>query len=74
VRVLGAALHRRNFVKAGGAWKWDLFDAVSPEMRAQRIAILHHKTAVLDKLTAQVHAGTTTNVEEILETVRTATP
>jgi RNA polymerase sigma factor (sigma-70 family) len=63
-----------RFVKVGGVWKWDLFDGVSPELRTQRAAILRHKTAVLDKLTGQIQQGATTNVEEILETVRSATP
>jgi RNA polymerase sigma factor (sigma-70 family) len=63
-----------RFVKADGAWKWDLFDGLSPEMRTQRAALLRHKTAVLDKLTAQIRQGTMTNVEEILETVRSAKP
>jgi hypothetical protein len=43
-------------------------------MRTQHAAILRQKTAVLDKLTVQVREGSTTNVEEILETVRTARP
>ena len=63
-----------HFVKAGGAWKWDMFDGLSPETFAQRIALLRHKTAVLDKVTAQVREKAATNVEEILETVRTAKP
>jgi hypothetical protein len=62
-----------RFVKAGGAWKWDLFDGINPEMRAQRVAILRHKAMVLDKLTGQVREGAATNVVEILETVRSAT-
>jgi RNA polymerase sigma factor (sigma-70 family) len=63
-----------RFVKDGGAWKWDLFEGLSPEMRPQRLALLRHKAAVLDKLTDQVRAGATTNLAEILETVRNATP
>jgi RNA polymerase sigma factor (sigma-70 family) len=63
-----------RFVKAGGAWKWDLFDGLSPEMRTQRVAILRHKTAVLDKLTGQVRDRAATNVVDILETIQSATP
>jgi hypothetical protein len=63
-----------RFVKAGAAWKWDLFAGSSLEMRTQRIAILRHKTAALDKLAGQVRAGATTNVAEILETLQSATP
>lgn len=63
-----------RFVKTGGAWKWDLFDGLSPELRAQRVAILRHKTAVLDKLTGQIQQGATTNVVEILEAVQSAKP
>jgi RNA polymerase sigma factor (sigma-70 family) len=62
------------FVKAGTGWKWDLFEGLSPEARAQRVTSLRRKSAVLDKLTGQVHAGAATNVEEILETVRSKTP
>jgi len=63
-----------RFVKAAGAWKWDLFDGLSREECEQRIAFLRHKTVVLDKLAGQVREGTATNVVEILETVRSAMP
>jgi RNA polymerase sigma factor (sigma-70 family) len=63
-----------RFVKADGAWKWDLFAGLSHDAREQLIATLGHKTVVLDKLTGQVRAGAVTNVLEILETVRSATP
>jgi hypothetical protein len=63
-----------RFVKAAGAWKWDLFAGLSPEAREQRIVMLRHKTVVLDKLSGQVREGAVTNVVEILETVRSATP
>ena len=62
------------FVKAAGAWKWDLFAGLSSEAREQCAASLRHKTVVLDKLTGQVRHGAVTNVLEILETVRSATP
>jgi hypothetical protein len=62
------------FVKAADGWKWDLFANLSPQSREQRVAMLRHKTVVLDKLTDQVREGVATNVVEILETVRTATP
>jgi hypothetical protein len=63
-----------RFVKIGDAWKWDMFDGVSPELRTQRAAILRHKTAALDKVTGQIQQGATTNVVEILETIQNATP
>jgi RNA polymerase sigma factor (sigma-70 family) len=63
-----------RFVKIDGVWKWDFFDGLSPELRTQRAALVRHKTAVLDKLTGQIQQGATTNVVEILETVRNATP
>ena len=63
-----------RFVKAAGTWKWDLFADLSPEEREQRVAILRHKTVVLDKLSAQVREGAVTNVVEILEAVRSAAP
>ncbi len=63
-----------RFVKAAGAWKWDLFDGLSSGMCAQRVALLRHKTVVLDKLTTQLRAGTATNAVEILETFGRASP
>jgi len=63
-----------RFVKAGDMWKWDLLDGLSPEMRMQRVAVLRHKTAVLNKLTVQIREGAVTNVVEILETVQSAKP
>jgi len=63
-----------RFVKADGAWKWDLFAGFSHDAREQRIATLRHKTVVLDKLSGQVREGAITNVVEILDTVRSATP
>jgi RNA polymerase sigma factor (sigma-70 family) len=63
-----------HFVKTGDTWKWDLFDGLTREARERRIAILRHKTAVLDRLAGQVRDGWLTNVTEILETVRNAQP
>jgi len=62
-----------HFVKTADAWKWDVFHDLSPEMRVQRVAILRHKTVVLDRLAREVREGAT-NVVEILETIRSATP
>lgn len=63
-----------HFVKADSAWKWDLFDGLSAERREQRVAVLRHKAVLLDKLTRSVHEGIATNVAEILEAFRSATP
>jgi RNA polymerase sigma factor (sigma-70 family) len=63
-----------HFVKSDGVWKWDLFDGLSPEMRAQRFAILRAKSAVMDKLTPQIREKGATNVEEILEAFQKAGP
>src|SRR3954470_9077942 len=63
-----------HFVKPAGEWKWDLFGDLPPELRGERVAVLKHKAGVLDTLTAQVRAGATTNVDEILETFRRAKP
>jgi RNA polymerase sigma factor (sigma-70 family) len=63
-----------RFVKAAGAWKWDWLGELSSDQGAQRVALLRHKTVVLDKMAGQVHAGTVTNVAEILETIRRASP
>jgi RNA polymerase sigma factor (sigma-70 family) len=63
-----------HFVKVEGAWKWDLFDGLTPVQREQRIALLRHKAAVLTGFAQQVHDGATTNVTEILDTVHNAKP
>jgi RNA polymerase sigma factor (sigma-70 family) len=63
-----------HLVNDAGTWKWDLFAGLSREVCEQRVAVLRHKTVVLDKLTSQVRAGAVTNVVEILETVRSAMP
>lgn len=62
------------FRKEAGAWKWDLFDGLTPDMRTQRAAVLRHKTAVLETLAREIRAGTATNVTEILDTFQNAAP
>jgi RNA polymerase sigma factor (sigma-70 family) len=63
-----------RFIKEGDAWKWDVFTDLPPEGRAQHVATLRHKTVVLQKLAREVHEGATTNVVEILDRLRHATP
>jgi hypothetical protein len=63
-----------RFVKAGAVWKWDMFEGLSPEKCGQHMAVLRHKTALLDQLTAEMRQGTATNLLEILEIVQTSKP
>jgi hypothetical protein len=59
-----------RFVKVAGCWKWDIFNGLPAGMRAQRVAMLREKTALLDELAAQVRERANTNVLEILASLR----
>jgi len=59
-----------HFVNIGNTWKWDLFDGLSPEQRGRRIAVLRHKSGVLDKLTEEIQQRKATNVTAILDLMK----
>jgi len=63
-----------HLVRVGEAWKWDLFEGLSGEVSAQRLAALRHKALVLDSLAGRIKDGSSTNVVEILQTFKSATP
>ena len=44
-----------------GVWKWDWMEALSPEVRRERLTALQHKTDLLDNLARQIREGTLTN-------------
>src|ERR1043166_110448 len=63
-----------HLVRVGTEWKWDWFGGLSREARDQRMIALKNKTQLFDTLTSQVRSGTLTNLTEILQTARSATP
>ena len=63
-----------HLVRVGEVWKWDLFGGLSYDARDERMAALRLKTQVFDTIAAQVRNGTLTNVTEVLQTFRSATP
>jgi RNA polymerase sigma factor (sigma-70 family) len=63
-----------RFVKAGGVWKWDMFEGLSAEKCEERMAILRHKTGVLNQFTAAIRQGSATDATEILEAIQRSKP
>jgi RNA polymerase sigma factor (sigma-70 family) len=63
-----------HLVRVGEEWKWNLFGGLSREARDERMAALQRKTLVFDRLSVQIRDGKLTNVTEVLQIARGATP
>jgi RNA polymerase sigma factor (sigma-70 family) len=57
-------------VKVDGAWKWDMFSSLSPEVTRERMRILREKTALCERVTGMIQEGKVTTADQALALVR----
>jgi RNA polymerase sigma factor (sigma-70 family) len=66
--------HGIHLVKTNGVWKWNFFAPYSTEARAQRMAVLEKKTAVMKLLLPSLRDRSLTNAYEALDRFKLAAP
>jgi RNA polymerase sigma factor (sigma-70 family) len=62
--------HLLVMVKAGRAWKWDLFASLPPELARERMRILQEKTALCERATGEIQRGEIATAEQALALIQ----
>ena len=57
-------------VKDGGAWKWDYFASLPPDVAKERMKVLKEKAVLCERVTRQIQEGEIRTAEEVLPLIQ----